>query len=189
MEPVFMVLGQSAGVAACMAIDGNTSVQNVDVARLRKKLANDPLLNGSVPEIMVDDTNIDKIKRRGAWSKRFGNNYKLSYMFCPEAKEGVFFSFLPHIKKAGFYRVYFYCTALSPSDTPKRLAIDIQTVSGIREVVFEPQRIEEKDGQTGSYWKDLGVYDFPEGQSASITVNGGKSTGPLFADAILLIKE
>jgi hypothetical protein len=35
MEPVFMVLGQSAAVAAVMAIDSKTSVQKIDIARLQ----------------------------------------------------------------------------------------------------------------------------------------------------------
>jgi hypothetical protein len=34
MEPVFMVLGQSAGVMACQAIDENISVQKMDMAKL-----------------------------------------------------------------------------------------------------------------------------------------------------------
>jgi hypothetical protein len=38
MEPVFMILGQSAGAAAALAIDGNVPVQDVDYARLRKIL-------------------------------------------------------------------------------------------------------------------------------------------------------
>jgi hypothetical protein len=38
MEPVFMVLGQSAATAAAMAIDGGTSVQQVDYPRLRERL-------------------------------------------------------------------------------------------------------------------------------------------------------
>jgi hypothetical protein len=37
MEPVFMVLGESAGVAACMAVGGD-DVQKVDVAELQEKL-------------------------------------------------------------------------------------------------------------------------------------------------------
>jgi hypothetical protein len=41
MEPVFMVLGQSAATAACQAIDENTSVQKIDVAKLREKLLAD----------------------------------------------------------------------------------------------------------------------------------------------------
>jgi hypothetical protein len=35
MEPVFMVLGQSAATAACMAIDAGSSVQEIDVMKLR----------------------------------------------------------------------------------------------------------------------------------------------------------
>lgn len=41
MEPVFMVLGQSAAAAACHAIDEETSLQNIDYRRLRKKLLAD----------------------------------------------------------------------------------------------------------------------------------------------------
>ena len=41
MEPVFMILGQSAGTAACMAIDNKTSVQAVPYADLKKKLLAD----------------------------------------------------------------------------------------------------------------------------------------------------
>jgi hypothetical protein len=41
MEPVFMVLGQSAGTAACMSIDDGTSVQAVPYDKLRKRLLED----------------------------------------------------------------------------------------------------------------------------------------------------
>jgi hypothetical protein len=41
MEPVFMVLGQSAATAACMAIDNETAVQDVDVAELQGRLKKD----------------------------------------------------------------------------------------------------------------------------------------------------
>lgn len=39
MEPVYMMLGEAAGSAAHLALSGKTSVQEVDVARLRKLLA------------------------------------------------------------------------------------------------------------------------------------------------------
>ena len=41
MEPVFMVIGQSAGTAACLAIDGKTSVQGVPYDKLRQQLVAD----------------------------------------------------------------------------------------------------------------------------------------------------
>ena len=40
MEPVFMILGQSAAVAACMAIDNNSSVQDVSYDELKTILEN-----------------------------------------------------------------------------------------------------------------------------------------------------
>jgi len=41
MEPVFMVLGQSAATAAVMAIDAGTAVQDVDAGRLQERLKQD----------------------------------------------------------------------------------------------------------------------------------------------------
>ena len=41
LEPSYMVLGQSAGTAAVIAIDGNTTVQDVDYAALRAQLIAD----------------------------------------------------------------------------------------------------------------------------------------------------
>jgi len=47
MEPVFMILGQSAATAAALAIDNNIDVQNVDYATLRARL----LADGQVLEM------------------------------------------------------------------------------------------------------------------------------------------
>jgi hypothetical protein len=41
MEPIFMILGQSAATIACLAIDQSTSVQNVDYDKLRFQLLSD----------------------------------------------------------------------------------------------------------------------------------------------------
>ncbi|MEZ6045123.1 MAG: FAD-dependent oxidoreductase [Planctomycetaceae bacterium] len=41
MEPVFMVLGQSAATAACQAIDDEVDVQDVDIEKLQNKLLDD----------------------------------------------------------------------------------------------------------------------------------------------------
>ena len=41
MEPVFMILGQSAATAAAIAIDDNVAVQDVDYGKLKKRLTDD----------------------------------------------------------------------------------------------------------------------------------------------------
>jgi hypothetical protein len=41
MEPVFMILGQSAGTAAALAIDASSPVQKVGYAALRERLLAD----------------------------------------------------------------------------------------------------------------------------------------------------
>jgi FAD dependent oxidoreductase len=44
MEPVFMVLGQSAGLAASLAIDKNTAIQDIDLPALQRWLTENPLV-------------------------------------------------------------------------------------------------------------------------------------------------
>jgi hypothetical protein len=41
MEPVFMILGQSAATAAVLAIEGKLAVQDVPYAKLRERLLRD----------------------------------------------------------------------------------------------------------------------------------------------------
>lgn len=49
MEPVFMKLGQAAGVAASMALEGNSSVQELDVEGIQRDLHENPMADGSEP--------------------------------------------------------------------------------------------------------------------------------------------
>ncbi len=47
MEPVFMVLGQSAAMAASMAIDKKCPVQEIDIKALQDKIQSDPYLDNN----------------------------------------------------------------------------------------------------------------------------------------------
>src|SRR5690606_36837178 len=58
MEPVFMVLDQSSAVAACLAIDEELPVQEVNVKTLQKILKENPLADGSTAEILVDNDDL-----------------------------------------------------------------------------------------------------------------------------------
>ena len=77
MEPVFMAMGQSAATAACLAIDADTPVQDVDYPTLRRRLERDgqvlshdgpkrhgrrPVLRrdaASMPGVVVDDADAE----------------------------------------------------------------------------------------------------------------------------------
>jgi hypothetical protein len=84
MEPVFMVLGQSAGLAAAMAIDGNANVHDVDVVAMQKSLSENPLSNGSTSEILIDNEDKTQVKITGEWEadatarNRYGKDYLIN---------------------------------------------------------------------------------------------------------------
>jgi hypothetical protein len=52
MEPVFMVLGEAAAVASFYALADKIPVQDIDIKTLQEKLRNDPLLDGTPPDII-----------------------------------------------------------------------------------------------------------------------------------------
>ena len=183
MEPVFMVLGQSAAVASALAIDDNTDVQTIDVTKLKGILKNNPYLDGSIPEILVDDSDIDKIKRSGSWWKCFGAHYKNSFLKSANTEKDCSFTFIPVIKKTGTYEVFFYCTALSDQEMPELMAFDITGKDGINQARIMPKSYK------GS-WVSLGTYAFEKGNwTSSIKIDGSNSKGPLFADAVILVPK
>ena len=51
MEPVFMILGQSAATAACLALDGGTTVQDVSYDKLRARLLADKQVLEATPAL------------------------------------------------------------------------------------------------------------------------------------------
>ena len=75
MEPVFMVLAQSSAVAACMAIDKKQTVQQINITSLRVYLEKNPLMDGSTPEVLVDNDDTKQVLISGDWKK--GNQWRV----------------------------------------------------------------------------------------------------------------
>lgn len=183
MEPVFMVLGQSAGVASALAIDEGKSVQEIDVTNLRRILRENPYLDGSTPEILVDESEIDKTGGSGHWRTNFGAHYKRSFVCSDNRLKDTSFDFVPVIKKTGKYEVYFYCTAQADSEMPDVMAFEIAHQKGRSQVEIQPKK-------SKAAWVSLGTYTFNKGYWDSlIRIDGNRSKGPLFADAILLVPK
>ncbi len=182
MEPVFMVLGQSAAVAAAMAIDNtNNIIQDVEVTTLQNKLISDPYLDNSIPDILVDDMD-SNTSRKGDWQMHEGYYYKHSYAQGDRKTKDNEFAFYPEVKYGSKYSIYFYCSALiAPADMPDRMSVSITAADGIKNVYVNPKK---HIGQ----WIDLGCHKLNTGK-AEVGVKGELSDGTIFADAIILKAE
>jgi hypothetical protein len=93
MEPVFMVLGQSAGVAAAMAVENNLELQNIDVKHIQKELISNPLSDGR-PGLITLDNDDRNLKTSGKWEKSttFRGRYGKSLLISDQANSSVTFS-------------------------------------------------------------------------------------------------
>lgn len=181
MEPVFMVLAQSAATAASMAIDRQTSVQAIDVHLLQQRLKNDPLADGSTAEILVDDDNAIIIG--GRWDKETTGGYGPTLLVNKEAANAAV-QFIPAVKKPGSYTIYFYYPRLSKASEQ----ITVQIFDGTNKIT---KQLLSKDiqvtGQTSGEWVSLGRYQLPAGKKAYIEVTNAGANGAVAADAVLLV--
>jgi len=187
MEPVFMVLGQSAAAAASQAIDKGISVQEVNTGELKHELTSNPYADGSTADILIDNEDTSNISVSGSWVKEKKGGYGPSFL-----ADTSFFQipasvkFIPEIIKEGNYEIYTYY--------PK-----LQNGANITPViVFDGKQRTEKTidkskveviGQTSGEWVSLGKYKLPKGKKAYVEISGKNADGLIIADAILLIKE
>jgi hypothetical protein len=185
MEPVFMVLAQSAAVAASQAIDKKQGVQQIDIKQLQAELKNNPLVDHSIPEILVDNDDADGVVKTGQWKRETIGGYGPSFL-ADTSKAAADIKFIPEIKTAGKYHVYIYIPKVSKGAN----ITQIQIFDGQNTIT---KAINKKDiqvvGQTSGEWVSLGVNQFPIGKKAHIQVTNTGSDGVIVADAVLLVAE
>lgn len=186
MEPVFMVTGQVSGMAAAMAIDQQTSVQAVNVTTLQEKMATDPLLDGSTPDVLVDDSDSSRLEIRGTWKKavRFMAQYKNGYLLSQPDSDTARLAFKAEFTKPGKYHVYLFNPS-KPDKSPDMataVPVNIHHAGGTATVTVNCR-------QGPKEWKDLGVYSFEAGQPYSVEIVADKAGAPVPADAVLFVKE
>jgi FAD dependent oxidoreductase len=188
MEPVFMMLGQSAAMAACLAIDNHTAVQQVNILQLQSLLKTNPLADGSIPEILVDNDDTSSVKMNGNWKRKvnFEGCYGPSLYVNDSVKPEDFVRFTPSIKKEGNYNLYTYI-AKTPGFS-SHISIIINNDEQIKNVDIDIKSLEVK-GQTEGEWVSLGKYHFSAGNKGSVAVTGKNADGIVLADAVLFIPE
>jgi len=184
MEPVFMVLGQSAALAATMAIDNGQAVQDIDVGALQALLASDPLADGSRPEILVDDKEKDHIEITGNWTKEFQGGYG-PYFYSSKGNDGNNrMRFTPAIPAEGNYDVYMYYPKVEQGTS--RTMVRISDGSGLREEAISHDSV-DIIGQTTGEWISLGRFHLPAGEKSYVEITTEGADGIVTADAILFV--
>ncbi|MBS1521841.1 MAG: FAD-dependent oxidoreductase [Bacteroidetes bacterium] len=184
MEPVFMVLSQSAAQAAIYSIDHKTAVQNVNVSAIKKVLLNNPLADGSTPDILIDDNDKTHVIIQGNWlpgKNGYGPTVLNSDTTDASAKS---VKYSPEVKKAGRYGVYIY----SSSDNKKPFQINVFDGKQDKKITIDPTTL-QVEGQTSGEWIPLGKYTLPAGRSAWIKVSTIHPTDGIQADAVLFVPE
>ncbi len=191
MEPVFMILAQSAATAAVMAIDGRTAVQDVPYDQLRERLLKDgqvleaPHLVKGTPVtkfegVVVDDSTA---KFTGEWGegkngKFVGIVYSHDQNERDTTKTARFDVKLP---KEGKYEV-----RLSYTENPNRsskVKVTIATKAGEKIVTVN----QKKKPAIDELFTSLGTFDF--GTEGSVTLSNEGSDGFVIADAVQFIAK
>lgn len=185
MEPVFMVMAQSAAIAACMSIDQQVPVQEVDAAKVAALFKSDPLMDGSIPEILVDNDDLAHVEVKGEWTKLKRGGYGptfLSSMSAPGQVKSVRFS--PEIKRAASYLVFSYFPKLAKAAAETRISVFDGKQVQQKRIAKEEIRVE---GQSSGGWVALGTVNLVQGNSAYVEITDEGQGGVVAADAVLFV--
>jgi hypothetical protein len=186
MEPVFMMLGQSAAMAACLALDKHAPVQQIDVSKLQDELRTNPLADGGTPEILVDNDDTTSVIIKGNWKRKanFEGCYGPSLLADEVHRDTDYVRFTPLIKKACDYQVYAYLVKAPQASSQISFVIN----DGVhkKEENINMNAFDVK-GQAGGEWVPLGKYHFLAGNSGFVSVTCKNAQATVLADAVLFV--
>lgn len=191
MEPVFMVLGQSAATAAALAIKDNVPVQQLDYEKLRARLAADkqvleakiqprptPAPLAKLGGIVVDD---EQATRTGSWSKSTipeARRVGIGYIHDGDARNGeAKIVFTPDLPATGEYeiRVHF------PPNPNRATRVPVTvTISG--EETRQSHINQRDDSAKGVV--SLGRFTLPAGKLTNVTFSNADTDGFVVADGV-----
>lgn len=188
MEPVFMILGQSAGTAAALAIDEGIAVQDLDYGKLKTRLERDgqrlvwlegPSAQPAKPlaGLVVDDV---VAKATGVWTSgtlvpvcgptylHDGNSGKGEKTVIFEVK----------VPKPGDYQVNFLYVANANRSTKTRVTV---ALGDVRKEIIVNQRKSDGVG------KSLGTYRIAD--AVTVGVSNRDTDGFVVVDGVQLLPK
>ncbi|MFO0818736.1 MAG: FAD-dependent oxidoreductase [Pirellulales bacterium] len=195
MEPVFMVLGQSAATAACQSIDQQVAVQRIDYRLLAERLLADgqilkwtgPAPGGVDPKklagIVVDDA---QAKATGGWavSNSVPGFVGVGYSHDANEEKGrKKLEFSVKIPKNGRYEL-----RLAYTPNPNR-ATNVPVTVEHREGKTVVRVDQKRKPAIESRFVSLGTFEFEAGDRTVAVVTNDETDGFVVVDAIQLLPE
>lgn len=180
MEPVLMVVSQSAATAAAFAIDDEVSVQNVDYGKLSAQLRMDGQLltwdaSVSPDGVVVDNADAARVTTIGEWlsATSVAGFRGADYIHDNnQGKGSKSVEFRPRLGAPGVYEVFARWTAYA--NRASNAPIDIVHANGTSTVLVNQR-------QQGGQWVSLGTFTF--GPEAAAVVRTAGTNGYVIADA------
>ena len=194
MEPVFMILGQSAATAAVLAIEDDLDVQDVNYRTLSSRLLKDkqvlelPLNEKAqirldpreLPGIVLDDTDAEAPHPWIQSSSAPGYVGKWYLHDNNENKGARRIRYTVPVHNPGEYEVRLSYTA--HPNRASNVPVNFKTSNGIvRSIVNQKQK-----PPIGGTWISLGTYSFEAGSTEVSILNSG-TDGYVIADAVQLL--
>lgn len=197
MEPVFMILGQSAATAAVLAIDDNLDLQDLPYPKLREQMLKDqqvldlpaqtaakPLISKEkLPGIVLDNADA---KLTGVWShsSSTGKYVGIDYVHDGDMEKGTKQAvFTASVKEAGTYSI-----RLSYSANPNRATdVVVQAKSSSATVVKKVNQQEAPpiDG----LFIEIGSMTLKASEKVEVSVDTAGTDGHVIIDAIQILAK
>ncbi len=186
MEPQYMIMGESAGIGAAMAVKSRRPVQKIDIYALQEKLVshnqilslkNNPYgIWNTENEIVIDNNMKGFTSFTGNWYEEEEVNperFEMNFRYKPKGQIGDF-HFQPYLFKSGTYSVSIWYPSSKEYDT--NIPVTIHHAKGEDEIQVDQQ-------VNGGKWVELGTYQFESGYHRALTIHGDLEK-QVIADAV-----
>jgi hypothetical protein len=185
MEPVFMILGQSAATAACLSIDQDIAVQDLDYPTLRSRLIEDgqvleledvyEIAAKDLDGIVIDDR---KASLEGNWKPSSANRKFIDsgYQHNDNEQTGQARATFTAKVHPGRYEVRLSYPANNNRAT--NVPVDVLHADGTRRVVVN----QRKSPSIDQLFESLGTFQFED--QATVVVRTESADGYVIIDAV-----
>ncbi|MHA8076205.1 FAD-dependent oxidoreductase [Aquirufa sp. TARAVU-A1A] len=184
VDVINMQLGQSAAIKAVESILRDIPVAKISSEEVERYYKYNPWMDGSRPELIVDDAEAANMEIIGHWNKiknqpgTFGGTYLQTN---PLDDLGSRIRFTSKTPLKGDYQLYYYIPAVRGGTTVINLEVYVAKVRHVASVHIAPDTTET--------WVPVGTYHFEDNTTGDVLVSQRGANGLLVADAVLWLPK